>query len=51
MQNRAQLFPQNHSLAVMWYCKADEQELAQAKYNLGGMFDNGYGVPKDYDRH
>ena len=32
---------------MRWYRKAAEQGLAQAQCNLGRMYDNGEGVPKD----
>ena len=31
-----------------WYRKAAEQGYANAQYNLGVMYDNGEGVPQDY---
>ncbi len=34
--------------AVKWYRKAAEQGDAYAQYNLGFMYDNGEGVPRDY---
>ena len=33
--------------AVKWYRKSAEEELAVAQYNLGMMYENGQGVPKD----
>jgi TPR repeat protein len=33
--------------AVNWYRKAAEQGYAKAQSNLGFMYSNGYGVPKD----
>jgi TPR repeat protein len=33
--------------AVMWFQKAAEQGHAKAQLDLGGMYANGYGVPKD----
>ena len=35
------------SEAVKWYRKAADQGLAQAQLNLGVMYANGTGVPKD----
>jgi uncharacterized protein len=32
---------------VKWVRKAAEQGHATAQYNLGLMYDTGYGVPKD----
>ncbi|WP_172920060.1 tetratricopeptide repeat protein, partial [Capnocytophaga canis] len=33
--------------AVKWYRKSAEQGNALGQYNLGVMYDYGYGVPKD----
>ncbi len=34
--------------AVKWFRKAAEQGYGGAQFNLGVMYDNGYGVPQDY---
>ncbi len=34
--------------AVRWYRRAAEQGHAGGQYNLGYMYQNGYGVPQDY---
>ena len=34
--------------AVKWYRLAAKQEYAPAQFNLGTMYRNGNGVPKDY---
>jgi TPR repeat protein len=34
--------------ARQWLEKAAAQGLAAAQFNLGTMYDNGYGVPQDY---
>ena len=33
---------------MKWYRKAAEQGFADAQYNLGVMYANGEGVPKDF---
>ncbi|MDA0238165.1 MAG: hypothetical protein O3B03_06590, partial [Proteobacteria bacterium] len=40
--------PQDDAKAVKWYRRAAEQGNAKAQYNLGLMYDNGQGVPQDY---
>ncbi len=37
----------NKTKAVEWYQKAAEQGYAEAQYNLGVCYYNGYGVPKN----
>ena len=39
--------PQDYAEAARWYRKAAEQGLAEAQYDLGGMYDIGAGVPHD----
>ena len=38
---------QDYAEAVKWYRKAAEQGIAEAQYNLGVMYANGEGVPRD----
>ncbi|MBQ7217561.1 MAG: SEL1-like repeat protein [Synergistaceae bacterium] len=38
----------NYAEAVKWYRKAAEQGYAMAQFNLGYMYDQGYGVRQDY---
>ena len=33
---------------MKWWRKAAEQGFAKAQFNLGMMYDNGYGVTQDY---
>jgi uncharacterized protein len=40
--------PRHYFEAVKWYRKAAEQGVALAQFNLGGMYDNGHGVPRDH---
>ncbi len=37
-----------YNKALYWYRKAAAQGYANAQYNLGGMYFNGFGVPQDY---
>ena len=39
---------QNYKEAVKWFRLSAEQQHATAQYNLGLMYGNGQGVPKDY---
>ncbi|MCH5309757.1 MAG: SEL1-like repeat protein [Prevotella sp.] len=39
---------QNYSEAAKWFRKAAEQGLAQAQYNLGVCYDNGWGISQNY---
>ena len=43
-----QSVPQNNAEAVRWYHKAAEQDIAEAKHNLGFMYYKGWGVLQDY---
>ena len=45
--DRLYLHSDNSSEAVKWYRKAAEQGNAFAQYNLGNMYANGKGVPKN----
>lgn len=36
--------------AVEFYRQAAEQELAEAQFNLGAMYENGVGVKQDYSK-
>ena len=40
--------PQDNAEAVKWYRLAADQGIAEAQYNMGIMYKNGQGVPKDY---
>ncbi|MBE4724310.1 sel1 repeat family protein, partial [Acinetobacter baumannii] len=39
---------QSYAKAAEWYSKAADQGLAEAQYNLGGMYDKGQGVAQSY---
>ena len=39
---------QDYTEAVKWFGLAAEQGLADAQYNLGGLYYSGQGVPQDY---
>ena len=39
---------QNYATAAMWYEKAAAQGFTEAIYNLGTLFDEGLGAPKDH---
>jgi TPR repeat protein len=41
--------PQSYTEALEWYTKAAAQGLDLAQLNIGGLYENGYGVPQDYD--
>jgi TPR repeat protein len=45
--DKASKNPLHEAEAVNWYRKAAEQGYAKAQSNLGNMYSNGYGVPKD----
>ena len=38
----------NKAEAFNWYRKATEQGDADAQFNLGWLYENGWGVSKDY---
>jgi len=38
----------NKSASLKWYRKAAEQGHAAAQFNLGEMYENGWGVDKNY---
>ena len=38
----------NYTKAIEWYRKSAEQGYARAQYNLGVMYQNGYGISQDY---
>jgi hypothetical protein len=38
---------QDHAEAAKWFCKAADQGLAEAQFNLGRMYANGIGVRKN----
>jgi clan AA aspartic protease (TIGR02281 family) len=38
----------DYATAIKWYRKAAEQGDAFAQYNLGGIYQNGQGVPQNY---
>ena len=40
---------QDYDKAFEWYAKAADQGLDVAQLNIGGLYENGYGVPQDYD--
>jgi TPR repeat protein/transglutaminase-like putative cysteine protease len=40
---------QDYTQALGWYRKAAEQNLAEAQFNLGGMFYRGLGTPQAYE--
>ncbi len=40
----------NCSAAVEWYRKAAEQGYADAQYNIGKMYQYGYGVVQNYSK-
>ena len=40
--------PKNDKQAVKWYTKEAEKGDNDAQYNLGNMYENGYGTPQDY---
>ena len=42
--------PQDYIQAVEWFRKAAEQGFADAHYNLGNMYANGWGVRQDYEQ-
>ena len=39
---------QDYAAAMRWYRKAADQNLVDAQYNLGVMYDKGQGVTQDY---
>ena len=39
--------PKNGSLVVKWYRKAADQGDVDAQFNLGVIYENGYGVPEN----
>jgi TPR repeat protein len=39
--------PQDYKRAAEWYGKASEQGHPKAQFNLGRLYENGYGVPQD----
>jgi len=41
-------FPNDYSLAAIWYRRAAEQGDEYSQNSLGILFDNGQGVPQDY---
>ncbi len=41
---------QNHTKAAEWYMKASEQGYSDGHYKLGICYQNGTGVPKDFDK-
>ena len=43
-------FPKDYSLAAIWYRKAAEQGDEYSQNSLGILFDNGQGVPQDYEQ-
>ncbi len=45
---RCQGVPQDYAEAAKWFGKAADQGEAKAQFNLGVMYDNGYGVSQDY---
>ena len=45
---RGQGVAKNLKTAADWYTKAAEQGHAKAQFNLGVMYRNGEGVPRDY---
>jgi TPR repeat protein len=40
----------SNAVAAKWFQKATDHGSAAGMYNLGGMYENGRGVPKDLDR-
>ena len=40
--------PQDYAEAMKWYRKAAEQDIAEAQYNLGVMYDEGRGVSQNH---
>lgn len=38
---------QNYTKAIYWYYKAAQQGYAQAQFNLGLFYENGWGILKD----
>ena len=47
MYNLGRGVPQDETEAVRWFRLAADQGLADAQYNLGGMYWIGHGVPQD----
>ncbi len=41
---------QNYSKAAKWYQKASERDYSDGHYKLGVCYQNGNGVPKDFDK-
>jgi TPR repeat protein len=42
--------PQDYSQAAVWWRKSAEQGVAEAQYELGGLYFDGQGVPQDYSQ-
>ena len=47
MYENGQGVPQDYAEAVKWYREAADQDDTDAQFNLGLMYENGDGVPRN----